>query len=145
MGARQIATGHYARIHYDEQHGPLSVAARGAIRKDQTYFLFGLTQQQLARTLFPLGDMTKPQVRELARDWIWPWRQGRQPGDLLCAERRLRGVHGAYLKEKGIEPAATRGRDQDNDGRALGEHAGVHHFTVGQRKGSASRRASRST
>ena len=67
MGARQIATGHYARIRYDEASGRYQLLRAVDASKDQTYFLFGLTQQQLARTLFPLGELTKPEVRELAR------------------------------------------------------------------------------
>ena len=69
VGAQQIATGHYARITLRRSDRPLPVAARAwTTRKDQTYFLFGLTQAQLARTLFPLGEMNKPEVRELARE-----------------------------------------------------------------------------
>src|SRR5438270_13313094 len=67
VGARHIATGHYARIRYDEPSDRYQLLRAVDETKDQTYFLFGLTQQQLARTLFPLGEMTKPAVRDLAR------------------------------------------------------------------------------
>src|SRR5207245_11322338 len=67
VGAYHMATGHYARIRYHEATGRYQLLRAVDAAKDQTYFLFGLTQQQLARTLFPLGGMTKPQVRELAR------------------------------------------------------------------------------
>src|SRR5262249_55757929 len=67
VGARQIATGHYARIGYDSSSGRYQLLRAADAAKDQTYFLFGLTQRQLARTLFPLGAMTKPEVRDLAR------------------------------------------------------------------------------
>ena len=67
MGAEQIATGHYARIRYRRGIGRYQLLRGVDGAKDQTYFLFGLTQEQLARTLFPLGELTKPQVRELAQ------------------------------------------------------------------------------
>src|SRR6202167_4562608 len=65
--ANRIATGHYARNHFDEARGRWILSRPADRSKDQTYFLFGLTQEQLAHTLFPLGGMTKPEVRELAR------------------------------------------------------------------------------
>src|SRR5579862_257115 len=65
IGAEQVATGHYARVEYDEARGRWLLKRPADHSKDQTYFLFGLTQDQLSRTLFPLGDMTKPEVREL--------------------------------------------------------------------------------
>jgi tRNA-specific 2-thiouridylase len=66
VGARQMATGHYARIRLDEASGRYQLLRAVDDSKDQTYFLFGLTQEQLARTMFPLGELTKPEVRELA-------------------------------------------------------------------------------
>ena len=68
IGADRIATGHYARNEYDPARGRWILSRPVDQAKDQTYFLFGLTQEQLSRTLFPLGDMTKPEVRELARN-----------------------------------------------------------------------------
>ena len=68
VGAEKIATGHYARIGYNAQRGRYELRTGVDLGKDQTYFLWGLTQPQLARTLFPLGGMNKPQVRELARE-----------------------------------------------------------------------------
>src|SRR5450432_4296444 len=67
IGAEKIATGHYARVSYSEEAGRWLLLRPVDRAKDQTYFLFGLTQEQLSRTLFPLGGMTKPEVRELAR------------------------------------------------------------------------------
>src|ERR1700731_3799704 len=67
VGARHMATGHYARVRYDETSGRFQLLRAVDATKDQTYFLFGLTQQQLARTLFPLGELNKTEVRELAR------------------------------------------------------------------------------
>src|SRR5438093_1758519 len=67
IGADAVATGHYARVEFDDSRGRWLLKRPTDLAKDQTYFLFGLTQEQLSRTLFPLGGMTKPQVRELAR------------------------------------------------------------------------------
>src|ERR1700759_4958981 len=68
IGADRIATGHYARNHYDPERGRWVLARPADKSKDQTYFLFGLTQEQLSRTLFPLGEMNKPAVRVMASD-----------------------------------------------------------------------------
>jgi tRNA-specific 2-thiouridylase len=106
------------------------------LSKDQTYFLFGLTQDQLSRTLFPLGDMTKPQVRDLAR----------HHGLALAAKpdsQEICFVPGgdykkfldAYLAEQGESLPDTAGELVTTDGQVIGEHGGIHNFTVGQRKG----------
>jgi len=136
VGARQVATGHYARIRQDETTGRWQLL-RGVDRsKDQTYFLFGLTQAQLARTLFPLGGMTKPEVRELARGLgLAVAAKGDSQEICFVPNGDYAAFLSAYLEESGVAPAATRGVIVTTDGRALGEHSGVHHFTVGQRKG----------
>jgi tRNA-specific 2-thiouridylase len=146
IGADYVATGHYAQVAFDEQRNRWLLKRPADRSKDQTYFLFGLTQEQLSRTLFPLGGMTKPEVRELAR----------QHG-LLIAEKpdsqEICFVPGgdykrfleAYLTEQGSAPAGTSGDMISGEmlagemvttgGKVIGEHAGVHNFTVGQRKG----------
>ena len=94
IGAERIATGHYARVDFDETPERWLLKRPADHSKDQTYFLFGLTQEQLSRTLFPLGDMTKPEVRELrppAR--ARAGREARLAGDLLCPGRRLQALH----------------------------------------------------
>ena len=67
IGADRVATGHYARVRYDEARGRWLLLRGKDRNKDQSYFLFGLTQAQLAKTVFPLGELTKPEVREIAR------------------------------------------------------------------------------
>ena len=146
IGAEQIATGHYARVVFDEQLDRWLLKRPADKSKDQTYFLFGLTQEQLSRTLFPLGGMTKPEVRELARKH-----------NLAIAEKpdsqEICFVPGgdykrfleAYLAEQGEQLAQIPGEVTSiktiagemvtTDGKVIGEHAGVHNFTVGQRKG----------
>ncbi len=136
IGADQIATGHYAQVVFDENIGRWLLKRPTDRSKDQTYFLFGLTQDQLSRTLFPLGGMTKPEVRELARKH-----------KLVIAEKpdsqEICFVPGgdykafleAYLAEQGSSTTETAGEMVTTDGKVIGEHAGVHNFTVGQRKG----------
>jgi tRNA-uridine 2-sulfurtransferase len=137
IGAEKIATGHYARVEFD-QTGDRWLLKRPVDRsKDQTYFLFGLTQEQLSRTLFPLGGLTKPEVRELARKY-----------NLVIAEKpdsqEICFVPGgdykrfldAYLAEQGDDARLDVGGEMVTaNGAVIGEHAGVHNFTVGQRKG----------
>jgi tRNA-specific 2-thiouridylase len=136
VGAHRIATGHYARVRYDEATGRYQLLRARDASKDQTYFLFGLTQKQLARTLFPLGDMVKPEVRELARDMdLAVADKGDSQEICFVPNGDYAAFLKAYLKDKGIEPQATRGAIVTTGGRTLGEHQGIHHFTVGQRKG----------
>jgi tRNA-specific 2-thiouridylase len=136
VGARNIATGHYARISYDETTGRQQMRTGLDRGKDQSYFLFGLTQDQLARTMFPLGGYTKPQVRELARELGLPVADKPDSQEICFVPNGdYAAFIDAYSREKGIEPEHTRGEIVDTAGRVLGEHAGVHHFTVGQRRG----------
>ena len=135
-GAHQIATGHYARIRRDEASGRYQLLRAVDDSKDQTYFLFGLTQQQLARTMFPLGELTKPEVRELARSMDLSV-AAKSDSQEICfvPNGDYAAFLTAYLKETGAAPADTRGEIVSTDGRTLGQHTGVHHFTVGQRRG----------
>lgn len=104
--------------------------------KDQTYFLFGLTQRQMARTLFPLGEYTKPQVRELARELGLPVAEKPDSQEICFVPNGdYAAFINAYFEEQGIASERTRGEIVDTAGRVLGEHEGVHHFTVGQRRG----------
>ncbi len=136
VGARQIATGHYARVRYDEHSGRYQLLRPVDRSKDQTYFLFGLTQPQLARTLFPLGELTKPEVRELARSMdLAVAAKGDSQEICFVPNGDYAAFLSAYLKESGAAPEGTQGAIVTTAGRVLGEHAGVHHFTVGQRRG----------
>jgi tRNA-uridine 2-sulfurtransferase len=136
VGAQRIATGHYARIAFDDATGRYQLR-RGVDRaKDQTYFLFGLTQQQLAHTDFPLGAFTKPQVRELARDLGLPVAEKPDSQEICFVPNgHYAAFIDAYFREHGIAPQRTHGEIVDTSGRVMGEHEGVHHFTVGQRRG----------
>ena len=136
VGARQIATGHYARVRYDETSGRYQLLRPADLSKDQTYFLFGLTQAQLARTIFPLGEMTKPEVRELARSMDLAVAAKNDSQEICFVPNGdYAGFLSAWLKERGRPLEAAHGPIVTRDGRTLGEHPGVHHFTVGQRRG----------
>jgi tRNA-specific 2-thiouridylase len=136
IGAERIATGHYAVNEYDPGRGRWILKRPADLAKDQTYFLFGLTQEQLAHTLFPLGRLTKPEVREIAR------RHG-----LTLAEKPdsqeicfipggdYKQFLAAYLDEQGERIPETAGELVDSRGEVLGRHEGIFNFTVGQRKG----------
>ena len=104
--------------------------------KDQTYFLFGLTQSQLARTLFPLGELNKPEVRELARSMdLAVASKGDSQEICFVPNGDYAAFMDAYLKEKGVAAERTRARSSPPKAAPSDEHEGVHHFTVGQRKG----------
>ncbi len=136
VGAGRIATGHYARVQFNDAAGRYQLL-RGADRaKDQTYFLFGLTQGQLARTLFPLGEYTKPQVRDLARELGLAVAEKSDSQEICFVPNGdYAAFITAYFRERGIEPPRARGEIVAADGRVIGEHTGIHNFTVGQRKG----------
>ena len=136
IGADLLATGHYARNEYDERSGRWMLKRPADISKDQTYFLFGLTQEQLSRTLFPLGEMRKPEVREEAR------RTGlrlfeKPDSQEICfipgGDYKL--FLDAYLEEQGEAIPDTAGELVTTTGEVVGTHDGIHNFTVGQRKG----------
>ncbi len=136
VGADRIATGHYARLDFDEKTGRYLMRRGVDNGKDQTYFLFGLTQEQLARTMFPLGGLTKPQVRELARELGLPVAEKPDSQEICFVPNGdYAAFIDAYFREQGIARERVHGEIVDAEGRVVGEHDGVHHFTVGQRRG----------
>ena len=136
IGADRIATGHYARNEYDPVRNRWILSRPVDESKDQTYFLFGLTQEQLSRTLFPLGGYRKPEVRALAAQYglavaIKPDSQE------ICfiPGGDYKKFIGAYLHEQGEEIPDTAGELVSTTGEVIGQHGGIHNFTIGQRKG----------
>ncbi len=127
LGADAIATGHYARITRDTEGCQLRLCADP--NKDQTYFLYLLDQTQLARSLFPLADLTKPEVRAIARG-LGLANAGKRDSTGICfiGERRFRDFLARYLPR-------TPGPIETPDGRRLGEHQGLSYYTIGQRQG----------
>jgi tRNA-specific 2-thiouridylase len=136
IGAEAVATGHYARVEFDAPSGRWLLKRPTDRSKDQTYFLFGLTQEQLSRTLFPLGGMTKPQVRELARKHGLALAEKPDSQEICFVPGGdYKRFLDAYLAEQGDSLPDTAGELVTTDGRVIGEHTGIHNFTVGQRKG----------
>ena len=136
IGAERIATGHYARNHYDQARGRWILSRPADRSKDQTYFLFGLTQAQLSRTLFPLGGMQKPDVRDMAADHGLALAQ-KPDSQEICFIPGGSYSHflKAYLAEQGRELPNSSGELVSPTGEVMGQHEGIHSFTVGQRKG----------
>ena len=130
LGAEHVATGHYAQVE-QAVDGRWLLKRSADPDKDQSYFLFPLTQQQLARAVFPVGGLSKPQVRDQAR------RLGLAVADKPDSQEICfipDGDYASFVERK--EPAVARaGAIVDRDGRQLGTHGGVHRFTIGQRKG----------
>jgi tRNA-specific 2-thiouridylase len=136
IGAGRIATGHYAVNEFDPERGRWILKRPADLAKDQTYFLFGLTQEQLAHTLFPLGNMTKPEVRAVAREH--GLRLAEKPDSQeICfiPGGDYKRFLTAYLEEQGREFPESAGELVASSGEVLGHHEGIANFTVGQRKG----------
>jgi tRNA-uridine 2-sulfurtransferase len=132
VGAERVCTGHYAQIKFNEETERWNLLKGVDHNKDQSYFLFSMTQEQLSKTLFPLGTNTKPEIREMASD-----------ADLVTANKPESqdicfipdGDYAAFLEKHFPQFRGKEGTIRHVDGRELGTHQGVHRFTVGQRKG----------
>lgn len=136
IGAERLATGHYARIRKNEQTGRWELLRARDDSKDQSYFLFGLTQDQLSRSEFPLGELTKDEVRAAARRTNLPVADKPESMELcfVPSGNYVQFIE-AYSRESG-SPLSNRGGEiVDEEGTAIGRHQGVHQFTIGQRKG----------
>lgn len=131
MGAEYIATGHYGRIETGAD-GTLCLMRGKDRKKDQSYFLAGLTQSQLKRTLFPLGDMTKPETREYVRSNGLPGAETKESQD-AC----LVGEYDSFAEMlmNRFNSTLPAGDIYDEDGKVMARHNGIHRYTIGQRKG----------
>ncbi|HVB59094.1 MAG TPA: tRNA 2-thiouridine(34) synthase MnmA [Candidatus Acidoferrales bacterium] len=136
IGAERIATGHYARVRRNSGTGRYELLRAVDDTKDQSYFLFGLTQEQLARTEFPLGELTKQEVRAIARRLAVPVAQKPESQEICFVPtgNYVRFIEG-YLKEQGSSLPEEDGEIVTTSGDVIGRHNGLHHYTVGQRRG----------
>jgi len=132
IGAEKIATGHYARITSDGGRFELRKALD--LAKDQSYFLFELSQAQLSEALFPLGELTKPQVREIAEEAGLSVARKKESYE-ICFVPQKDGYAKIVERESGIQPNEAAGELVDTDGNVIGTHDGYYHFTIGQRRG----------
>ena len=126
----QIATGHYARIRYDAASGRYQLLRAVDLHKDQSYFLYDLSQDVLATVLFPLGEQTKTETRRIATEFGLSVADKPDSQDLCLVESHgsMRDFLNKYISEK-------EGEIVDLSGKVLGKHQGIHHYTIGQRKG----------
>ena len=132
LGAERVATGHYARVGRDAGVGASDPVGRADAGKDQSYFLFGLAPAQLERACFPLGELSKGEVRARARALGLATADKAESQELCFVPD---GDTGSAVERLRPERAPGPGEIVDESGRVLGSHAGVHRYTVGQRRG----------
>src|SRR5271170_4871314 len=136
IGAERLATGHYARIRKNERTARWELLRARDESKDQSYFLWGLSQDQLSSSEFPLGELTKEEVRALARRTNLPVAEKPESMELCFVPtgNYVQFIQ-AYSKDAGISLSQAEGEIVTEDGAVVGHHNGVHNFTIGQRKG----------
>ncbi len=136
IGAEGLATGHYARIRRNDEAGRWELFRAKDGSKDQSYFLWGLTQEQLSRSEFPLGELTKEEVRALARRVNLPVAEKPESMELcfVPSGSYVQFIQ-AYSEERGISLQDGGGEIVNENNEVVGRHNGVHNFTIGQRKG----------
>ena len=132
LGADRVATGHYARVERDGTTGRYLLRRGVDPAKDQSYFLFSLTQEQLACAVFPVGDQSKDAVREYARSRRLPVADKPDSQEICFIPDN---DYAKFVTAHSPQAAEARGAIVDESGRVLGRHEGIHRFTVGQRKG----------
>lgn len=130
LGSERIATGHYARIDFDESADRYRLLRARDRNKDQSYFLYDLSQEMLAGSVFPLGECTKDETRRIAREYNLSTADKPESQDLCLVE-----AHGSMQEFLDRYINRTEGDIVDLDGKVLGKHTGIHHYTIGQRKG----------
>lgn len=130
LGLDHIATGHYARIRYNLDTNRYELLRAVDRQKDQSYFLYDLPQDVLAQVIFPLGDQTKDITRQIAAEFNLHTAEKPESQDLCLIE-----AHGSMAKFLDQHIAPQVGEIVDRQGTVLGNHQGVHHYTIGQRKG----------
>lgn len=129
IGADYIATGHYAKI--EEHNGRYILVKSDDDKKDQTYALYNMTQEQLAHTLMPCGEYTKDRIREIAKE-IGLDVHNKKDSEEICFISD--NNHGKYISEA-MPGKVKQGNFVDKDGNILGKHKGIVYYTIGQRKG----------
>lgn len=136
IGAAKIATGHYARVRFNPESSRHELLRARDESKDQSYFLFGLTQEQLSRAEFPLGELTKEEVREIARSLAVPVAEKPESQEIcfVPSGNYVRFIEG-YFEEQRTRLADEAGDIVSTSGEVLGRHNGLRHYTVGQRRG----------
>src|SRR5260370_42164466 len=134
IGADLLASGHYARTRRDESPGRFQLLRARDASKDQSYFLWGLSQEQLSRSEFPLGELSKDQGREIARRAALPVAEKPDSMELCFVPNGnyVQFIH-AYATENKIPLSSNEGDIVSESSEVLARHTGVHNFTIGQR------------
>lgn len=137
LGCDKVATGHYARVDYDEAYQRYRLFRGRNLQKDQSYFLWELTQDQLSRAMFPLGEMSKPEVREVAREHSLAVAEKSESQEIcFVPDGNYAGFIDRYLESTGSpDQKPGEGEIVDANGAVVGHHAGIHRYTIGQRRG----------
>ncbi len=137
LGCDKVATGHYARVEYDDEAKRFKLFRGRNIQKDQSYFLWELTEEQLSRSLFPLGEMSKPEVRDVARGSRLAVAEKAESQEIcFVPDGDYAGFIDRYLDAEGQSDRRPKaGEIVNTSGERLGEHQGIHRYTVGQRRG----------
>jgi tRNA-uridine 2-sulfurtransferase len=130
LGMQTIATGHYARVRVDAQTNRVQLLRAIDRNKDQSYFLYDLSQEILGNVMFPLGEQTKTETRRVAAELNLQTAEKPESQDLCLIE-----AHGSMSAFLGQYIAPKEGEIVDHQGQVLGHHEGIHHYTIGQRKG----------
>ncbi len=132
LGADYIATGHYAVREYDEKSHTYKLKRGRDAKKDQSYFLFNLNQEQLKKIIFPIGGYVKDEVRALARKFFLKTADKTESQDICFV---MNGGYQSFIAKNADKRLLRPGRIVHESGRALGEHKGIYAYTIGQRKG----------
>ena len=137
LGCDKVATGHFARVKYDEKAGRYRLFRGRNHWKDQSYFLWELNQDQLSRSYFPLGEMEKEEVREIARDaGLYTAEKAESQEICFVPDGKYSEFIDRYLEHEGREDEIPeKGEIVNKDGEVLNEHTGIHRYTIGQRRG----------
>ena len=136
VGAEKVATGHYARVEYNAAIDRFVLKKGCDLSKDQSYFLFEMTQKQLARAIFPLGDLTKSEVREIARNLGLDTAEKPESQEIcFVPDGNYSRFVEKYARYEMGEEAIVGGNITHTDGSVIGNHAGLHRYTIGQRRG----------
>jgi tRNA-specific 2-thiouridylase len=137
LGCEKVATGHYARVQYDAAENRHRLFRGRNLQKDQSYFLWELTQDQLSRAMFPLGEMSKPEVRAVARAHDLAVAEKAESQEIcFVPDGNYAGFIDRYLEAEAAEDRSPgSGEIVDSNGDVIGKHSGIHKYTVGQRRG----------
>jgi tRNA-specific 2-thiouridylase len=137
LGCDKVATGHYARVEFDDEANRYRLFRGRNLQKDQSYFLWELTQAQLARAMFPLGEMSKPEVRDVARTSKLAVAEKAESQEIcFVLDGNYAGFIDRYLAaEDETERLPGEGEIVNTSGEVLSTHEGIHRYTIGQRRG----------